>query len=432
MPVHSRYWISSLRKVFCERAVFDRKSQQGKCTHTSKDASREHGQPTANVPHGPGTSIGDPYFQPLFDERSTAPVPPLSPASFLPIDPYFQPLFGSQQRDDHSAPMATRVRAGLERAIVELLDIKIPENAARQIWERRQRLERLFRAVASPYREELLDRLTTRAKSDALAGRFHYRLHRAERARLHSILRGNVVADYNAHDEWIGSWLHSHIYNRGIRVSPDPVIMGPWMDEISVALRLGDPTFMHLPQEYGELELRWNIDSPDGVSHSRMLRWVAPAQESERTDVTIHAPGNVRVSLDILLDGALLRQVDRVFEVYRGSDHRAALFLGDEALERQMFHVREQLADAGTSADRRLELSRLSSALHFAANERAGIRPPAPAPRGGNCWKNTCTTGSRSADSNGTRSRRSRRNSNAVVSTSLAGSQRKSLSKNGC
>lgn len=285
---------------------------------------------------------------------------------------------GSGPAADTAVAPEGSIPDGLEQAIRGLLGQQLAKTAVREIWERRQRLVQLFEAVASPYREALLQRLTGPADDDGLAAMFRERLATATRSQLVAILRGRAVARLDAHDEWIGSWIHDHIYRAGIRVSPDPVVMGPWMDEIAVGLRIGDPSSMYLPREYGALELRWSIERPDGEVLALGGSWPIGASESEEVSVQAMAAGTLRVGVEILLDGVLLKEDRREIEVIKEQHNRAALLLGDEELGRQMSGVREQLADTSLGEGERTQMMKVQTALNFAAGEREGFVAPAP------------------------------------------------------
>lgn len=326
--------------------------------------------------------------------------PPLEPANlpqvgwqrelaFVPMflrEPYRSQYFQLLAAAKPATPPVV-VPPDLEAALIGELEARVTGAAS---VARRQRLLAMSRAVASPYREVLLDRLAHPLHGDWLAGLFVQQLAPPTQAAILAALRGEVIA--LSVDESEVSQFVAALRDDCLRVEPDPAVIGPWMEQVDVVV--APRCEQAMPVVAHPLELRWTlIDAEETVLESATSRWLPGLDEGEGFTRSFTTAGKFSVKLSVLDAGMVraslatsitVQAFDGGAEVKPGmvppGATAAAEAMSDRQVQDELRATQQQLAAmspvGGAVSDEHALLVAAETALEGAAASRELARAP--------------------------------------------------------
>lgn len=278
-----------------------------------------------------------------------------------------------------AAPPATgMLDPALEATLLALLDqpVRAGDVAAEQA--RVRSLTFAFGAVPDDARGTLLARLSRVGVHDALAYAFVSRLHRATRARLLAVLRGDAVPLPSPLDALTDEGFAAHI--TGFDVAPSPLVLHRrFAPSVSASIRI---TGMYGPTADADpvtVAVR-ALDSDGGEIASDRATWPEAELRSDPVVLTFDQADNYTLAADVIRGGLLItQQRDEVDVVEPTSDVAAVVGL---SAPQQQAAVDRLATRAATETDpaARARLQDDRNVFEYVA-ARAPDSAPAPTPR---------------------------------------------------
>ena len=285
----------------------------------------------------------------------TKPVPQVSPlgnAGGVAVQREYAPEGALIARDVKSPSDAKPTakakvqRVGLEDLIRQVLQRNVTAEDHPAQKQRREDLMELFRSMVSPDREILRARLRKPAADDDLAQLFDYRLSDEEAKQVVTALSGAAVPvpESRLHADMVG-FLKQLTPDKVLPASRDPVLVDDaWMRRVDVTIA-PDSMLTPPPKVSGGITLRWQawretkvVDVP---VQSGSATWSPSDSPRGAFTFTIDTPGQWAIEVEVLRQGALLKQLTRKLQARAASGAELAGALRDN----------KQIADPGATVD---------------------------------------------------------------------------------